>query len=52
MELVCVYVLGDNLLIILGISDIFDLEILGGDWGLGKLYLLQRIILIGLNVNF
>ena len=52
MESVRVYVSGDNLLTISGISDIFDPETLGGDWGPGKLYPLQRTISIGLNVNF
>ncbi len=52
MESVRVYVSGDNLLTFSGISDIFDPETLGGDWGDGKLYPLQKTISIGLNVNF
>lgn len=35
-----------------GISGVFDPELLGSDWGDGKLYPLQRTISIGLNVNF
>lgn len=52
MESVRVYVSGDNLLTFSGISNIFDPETLGGDWGDGKLYPLQKTISIGLNVNF
>lgn len=52
MESVRVYVSGDNLLTLAGISAIFDPETLGGDWGPGKLYPLQRTISVGINVNF
>lgn len=52
MESVRIYVSGDNLLTWSGISKIFDPETLGGDWGPGKLYPLQRTISVGLNVNF
>ena len=52
MESVRVYVSGDNLMTFTGISKIFDPETLGGDWGAGKLYPLQRTISVGLNVNF
>lgn len=52
MESVRVYVSGDNLLTFSGISGVFDPELLGSDWGDGKLYPLQRTISIGLNVNF
>lgn len=52
MEMVRVYVSGDNLLTFSNIISIFDPETLGGDWGEGKLYPLQRTISVGLNVNF
>ena len=52
MESVRVYVSGDNLVTFSGISGVFDPELLGSDWGDGKLYPLQRTISIGLNVNF
>ena len=52
MESVRFYISGDNLLTLTGISAIFDPETLGGDWGPGKLYPLQRTISVGVNVNF
>lgn len=52
MESIRVYVSGDNLMTFTGISKIFNPETLGGDWGAGKLYPLQRTISVGLNVNF
>ena len=52
MESVRVYVSGDNLLTFSDMISIFDPETLGGDWGEGKLYPLQRTISVGLNVNF
>ena len=52
IESLRVYVSGDNLLTFSGISDVFDPETLGSDWGDGKLYPLQRTISVGLNVNF
>ena len=52
MESVRIYVSGDNLLTLSDISGVFDPELLGSDWGDGKLYPLQRTISIGLNVNF
>lgn len=52
MESVRIYVSGDNLLTFSGISGVFDPETLGGDWGEGKLYPLQRTISVGVNVNF
>lgn len=52
MESVRLYVSGDNLATFSGISGVFDPELLGSDWGDGKLYPLQRTISIGLNVNF
>lgn len=47
-----VFISGDNLFTISNISGIFDPESLGGDWGQGKLYPLQKVISFGLNVNF
>lgn len=48
-----VYVSGDNLLTFTSMSDIFDPEALGGLWGnSGKLYPLQKVISLGVNVNF
>jgi len=52
MESVRFYVSGDNLLTWTGISSVFDPETLGGDWGPGKLYPLQRTLSVGVNVNF
>lgn len=46
------YVSGDNLLTFSDISGVFDPETLGGDWGEGKLYPLQRTISVGININF
>ena len=52
MQSVRVYVSADNLLTISDISGMFDPEALGGDYGAGKLYPLQKTISVGLNVNF
>nr|WP_239060639.1 TonB-dependent receptor [Bacteroides sp. 519] len=52
MESVRIYFSGDNLLTLSDINGVFDPETLGGDWGDGKLYPLQRTISFGLNVNF
>ena len=52
MTSVRVYVSADNLLTISDISGMFDPEALGGDYGAGKLYPLQKTISVGLNVNF
>ena len=52
MESVRISVSGDNLLTLSDISGVFDPELLGSDWGDGKLYPLQKTISIGLNVNF
>lgn len=46
------YVSGDNLLTFSQITGIFDPELLGGDWGAGKLYPLSKVISVGLNINF
>lgn len=47
-----VYISGDNLWTKSSISGVFDPETLGGGWGPGKLYPLQKTISFGLNVNF
>lgn len=48
-----VYVSGDNLLTFTSMSDIFDPEALDGFSGnSGKLYPLQKVISVGVNVNF
>lgn len=52
MEQVRVYVSGDNVHTFTKMSKIFDPEALGGGWGNGKLYPLQRVWSVGLNVNF
>lgn len=54
MSSVRVYVSGDNLLTWTGLSDIFDPEATGDEAGTGsgKLYPLQRVVSVGVNVNF
>ena len=54
LSMVRIYVSGDNLLTISDITGIFDPEALGStyDANSGKLYPLQRVISVGLNVNF
>ena len=52
MNNVRIYISGDNLLTISDITGVFDPEALGGSWGEGKLYPLQKTISVGLNVNF
>ena len=52
MQNVRFYVSGDNLLTISDITGIFDPELLGGDWGAGKLYPLSKVVSVGLNINF
>lgn len=52
MQSVRFYVSGDNLLTFSDITGIFDPELLGGDWGPGKLYPLSKVISVGLNINF
>lgn len=47
-----VYISGDNLWTKSKISGVFDPETLGGEWGAGKLYPLQKTISFGMNVNF
>lgn len=54
MSSVRVYLSGDNLLTFTSLSKIFDPEALGSTYDAdpGKLYPLQRVISVGLNVNF
>lgn len=52
MESVRVYVSADNLLTFSDMISIFDPETLGGEWGEGKLYPLQRTISVGINIGF
>ncbi len=46
------YISGDNLLTFSDITGVFDPELLGGDWGEGKLYPLSKVISVGVNINF
>ena len=46
-----VYASVDNLVTFTKLSKIFDPEGLGGDWGTGKLYPLQRTWSLGLNIG-
>ncbi len=52
MQNVRFYVSGDNLVTFSDITGVFDPELLGGDWGAGKLYPLSKVISVGLNINF
>lgn len=47
-----VYTSVDNLATFTSLSKIFDPEATGGDWGPGKIYPLQRVWSLGLNLNF
>lgn len=52
MQSVRVYLSGDNMVTFSQITGIFDPELLGGDWGPGKLYPLSKVMSVGLNINF
>ena len=52
MQMVRLYISGDNLATTSSMSKIFDPETIGGAWGDGKLYPLSKTISVGLNVNF
>ncbi|WP_329904860.1 TonB-dependent receptor [Porphyromonas pogonae] len=52
MQNLRIYISGDNLFTKSKISGIFDPELLGGDWGPGKIYPLSKVISLGVNVNF
>jgi hypothetical protein len=47
-----IYVSCDNLFTLTGMSDIFDPEALGGGWGAGKIYPLQRTVALGASISF
>lgn len=47
-----VYFSCDNLFTVTSLSRVFDPESLGGEWGSGKLYPLQRTFSFGVNVSF
>ena len=47
-----IYVSCDNAFTITSMSKVFDPEVLGGPWGAGKTYPLQRVISLGLNLSF
>lgn len=47
-----VYISADNLYTFTKMRKMFDPEALGGQWGSGRLYPLQRTISIGANINF
>ena len=47
-----IYVSCDNAFTITKMSKVFDPEVLGGDWGAGKTYPLQRVVSLGLNLSF
>lgn len=47
-----IYVSCDNAFTITKMSKVFDPEVLGGPWGAGKTYPLQRVISLGLNLSF
>ncbi|QCX38602.1 TonB-dependent receptor [Aureibaculum algae] len=46
------YVSGENLVTFTKMSDIFDPETTGGDWGNGKIYPLSKVISAGLSLTF
>lgn len=46
-----VFFSGDNLFTITSISDIFDPEAVGGEYGSGKIYPLSRVLSCGINVT-
>lgn len=46
------YVSAENLYTFTKLNKIFDPEATGGAWGPGKLYPLQRVVSLGLNLNF
>lgn len=47
-----VYVSCENLFTITSLSKIFDPEVVGGSWGAGKTYPLQRVVSVGTTVQF
>lgn len=47
-----VFVSGENVLTFTKMADMFDPETTGGYWGSGKIYPLQKVLAIGMNVQF
>ena len=47
-----IYVSCDNLFTLTGMSDIFDPEALGGSYGSGKIYPLQKTVALGASISF
>ena len=47
-----IYVSCDNLFTLTDMSEIFDPEALGGGWGAGKIYPLQRTVALGASISF
>ena len=52
MSRVRAYFSCDNLFTLTSLSGVFDPEAMGGSWGNGKLYPLQRTWAVGLNITF
>ncbi len=48
---ISVYFSGDNLLTFTKLWETFDPEVLGGAWGAGKIYPLQKVYALGLNIK-
>ena len=46
-----VYFSGENLFTLTRLSDNFDPEVLGGAWGSGKIYPLQKVLSVGINLG-
>ncbi|WP_418602182.1 SusC/RagA family TonB-linked outer membrane protein [Hwangdonia sp.] len=47
-----IYLSGENLVTFTKMSDIFDPETTGGDWGNGKIYPLSKVFSVGLSLTF
>jgi len=47
-----IFVSGENVLTFTKMADMFDPETTGGYWGSGKIYPLQKVFAIGMNVQF
>ncbi|MEN7547730.1 SusC/RagA family TonB-linked outer membrane protein [Rapidithrix thailandica] len=47
-----VYFSGENLLTFTKLTKLFDPETVGGAWGSGKIYPLQKVLSMGVNVSF
>jgi len=51
LSILQLYFSGENLATITDLSDNFDPEALGGAWGAGKIYPLQRVLSLGINAG-